>query len=175
MRLMLGTTLPTEGTGVLMRGERLGRLDSWLIRVMPVGTPSSSPAPHRGTHTLSDAAVRLRSSSHIPGLGITVWCTMRGQSLWAMRMDFSCCTSERSMSTSCCSMLFISSMSLDFLSRLSTHTFFLALHLLAAALGGGEPDATHTSHTPRFNQTCYVLRTFAASLLGLPPQASCHV
>lgn len=59
---------------------------------------------------------------------------MRGQSLCAMRIDFSCCTSERSMRTSCCSAWFTTSSSFAFFSRLSTQCFFLARHRLAAAL-----------------------------------------
>ena len=63
-----------------------------------------------------------------------VWWTMRGQSLCAMSIDLSCCTSERSIITSCWRLLFIVSMSFAFFSRLSTHCFFLARQRLAAAL-----------------------------------------
>ena len=42
---MLGTTLPTEGTGLVMRGDMEGMLASWAKRVTPAPSPLSPPSP----------------------------------------------------------------------------------------------------------------------------------
>ena len=42
---MLGTTLPTEGTGLVMRGDMDGMLASWAKRVTPAPSPLSPPSP----------------------------------------------------------------------------------------------------------------------------------
>ena len=101
---------------------------------------------------------------------------MRGQSLCAIRMDLSCCTSDLNMSTSCCNMLFIISMSLDFLSRFSTHTFFFALHLLAAALWEDayhHGNILHHHHTNLLRSKNFCLLTSGSSSSGFLPRLRC--
>ena len=46
--VMLGTTLPTDGTGELMRGDMDGMLASWERRVTPAA--ACSPPAHHHTH-----------------------------------------------------------------------------------------------------------------------------